>query len=86
MPLQPKMLNYENTQFLLIGHGEDALEKAAKPQDGEDEKSDKETPLEEIEKLEGEDEGRIKGLGKDHAVFTDLGLSSKEYPRMQTTW
>ena len=86
MPLRPKLLNYENTQFLLIGHKEDALEKAAQPQDEEDQNDDKETPLEEIEKLEGEDEGRVKGLDGDNAIFTDLGLSSKEYPKMQTTW
>ena len=86
MPLQPKLLSYENTQFLLIGHKEDALEKAAQPQEEEDQKEDKETPLEEIEKLEGEDEGRVKGLDGNHAVFTDLGLSSKEYPKVQTTW
>ncbi|KAL9127991.1 MAG: hypothetical protein Q9217_003252 [Psora testacea] len=86
MPLLPKLLNYQNTQFLLIGHKEDALEKAAQPQDGEDPNEEKETPLEEIEKLEGEDEGRVKGLDEDHAIFTDLGLSLKEYPKLQTTW
>ena len=62
MPLEPKLLNYENTQFLIIGHKDDALEKAAKPQDGEDQKSEKETPLEEIEKLEHEDEIRVEHL------------------------
>ena len=86
MPLQPKLLDYENTQFLIIGHGDDALEKATKPLDGEDQKGDKETPLDEVEKLEDEDENRIKGLDNNHAVFADLGLSLKEYPNMQTTW
>ena len=62
MPLKPKLLNYENTQFLIIGHGEDALEKAAKLQDGEDEKPEMETPLEEVEKLEHEDELRVEHL------------------------
>ena len=62
MPLQPKLLNYENTQFLIIGHKENALEKAAKPQDGEDEKQEVETPLEEIEKLEHENELRVEHL------------------------
>ncbi|KAF6218673.1 hypothetical protein HO133_006024 [Letharia lupina] len=62
MPLQPKLLNYENTQFLLIGHNDDALEKAAKPQDGEEEKPEKETPLEEMETLEHEDEIRVEHL------------------------
>ena len=86
MPLQPKLLNYDNTQFLLIGHKEDALEKAAQPQDKEDQKDDKETPLEEIEKLEGEDDNRVSGLADTNAIFTDLGLSSKGYPKVQTTW
>ncbi|KAK4691793.1 hypothetical protein P7C71_g5284, partial [Lecanoromycetidae sp. Uapishka_2] len=80
MPLEPKLLHYENTQFLIIGHGDGALEKAAKPQDGEDQNPDKETPLEEIEKLEHEDEIR------DDSVFADLGLSANEYPKLQTTW
>ena len=62
MPLQPKLLNYENTQFLLIGHNDDALEKAAKPQIGEEEKPEKETPLEEMETLEHEDEIRVEHL------------------------
>ena len=62
MPLQPKLLNYENTQFLLIGHNDDALEKAAKPQDGEDEKPEKEMPLEEMETLEHEDGIRVEHL------------------------
>ena len=62
MPLQPKLLDYENTQFLLIGHNDDALEKAAKPQNGEEEKAEKETPLEEMETLEHEDEIRVEHL------------------------
>lgn len=62
MPLEPKLLNYENTQFLIIGHKEEALEKATKPQNGEDEKPEKDTPLEEIEKLEHEDEIRVEHL------------------------
>lgn len=67
MPLQPKMLDYENAQFLIIGHGEDALEKATEPQNGEQKDPEKETPLEEVEKLEHEDEIRVKHLdGKTH--------------------
>ena len=62
MPLEPHLLNYENTQFLIIGHHEESLEKATKPQDGEDQKPDKETPLEEVEKLEHEDELRVTHL------------------------
>lgn len=61
MPLEPKLLDYENTQFLLIGHKEDSLEKATVPQP-DDEKDDKEAPKEELEKLEHEDELRVQHL------------------------
>ena len=85
MPLQPKLLDYENTQFLIIGHNDDALEKATVPQP-DDEKQDKQEPKEELEKLEHEDELRVEHLKGDDTVFEDLGLSSKEYPKLQTTW
>lgn len=62
MPLEPHLLDYENTQFLIIGHKDDALEKAAKPADGEEQNAEKETPLEEMEKLEHEDEIRVEHL------------------------
>ncbi|KAL8768404.1 MAG: hypothetical protein Q9209_005310 [Squamulea sp. 1 TL-2023] len=85
MPLQPKLLDYENTQCLLIGHENDALEKATVPQP-DDEKQDKEAPKEELETLEHEDHLRVEHLKGDDTVFEDLGLSSKEYPKLQTTW
>ena len=62
MPLEPKLLDYENTQFLIIGHGENALEKAAQPEREDGEKPESETPLEEVEKLEHEDELRVQHL------------------------
>ena len=61
MPLEPKLLDYENTQFLIIGHNEESVDKATVPQP-EDEKADKEEPKEEMEKLEREDELRVKHL------------------------
>ncbi|KAI4260886.1 MAG: hypothetical protein LQ352_000041 [Teloschistes flavicans] len=85
MPLTPKLLDYENTQFLIIGHNEGALEKATVPQ-ADDVKQEKEEPKEEIEKLEHEDNLRVDHLKGDDTVFEDLGLSSKEYPKLQTTW
>lgn len=85
MPLQPKLLDYVNTQFLVIGHADNDLGKAAEQQPV-DEKHDKDTPLEEMEKLEHEDELRVEHLKGDDSVFVDLGLSSKEYPAVQTTW
>lgn len=61
MPVEPKHLNYEMAQMLLIGEDFDSssnLEPAPK-----DEKNDqKETPQEELEKLEGEDEHRVERL------------------------
>ena len=59
-PLQPEMLDYEACQFLMIGEGEDGLEKATEPQDGDGKKE--ETAKEEIEKLEEEDERRVEHL------------------------
>lgn len=61
MPLQPKLLDFDNTQFLLIGHGNDEIEKATEQQP-RDEKNDKSTPLEELEKLGHEDELRVEHL------------------------
>ena len=61
MPVHPKHLDYANAQLLLIGESFDdshALDATSK-----DEKSDdKETPQEELEKLEGEDEMRVEHL------------------------
>lgn len=61
MPLQPKLLDYENTQFIVIGEGIGELGKATEQQ-ADDEKHEKDTPLEEMEKLEHEDELRVKHL------------------------
>lgn len=57
LPLQPKFLEYENAQFLLIGESDP--DHALEPQSGD---KDKDDPKEELEKLEGEDEIRIKNL------------------------
>lgn len=85
MPAQPKYLNYANAQMLLIGEDFDSsanLEPAPK-----DQKDDsKETPQEELEKLEHEDELRVQHISGDDTVFADLGISSKEYPQVKTTW
>ena len=85
MPTKSDHLNYDNCQVLLIGENFDSsdnLEPNAK-----DQKDDsKETPQEEIEKLEHEDEIRVENLKGDDTVFADLGISSKEYPKVMTTW
>jgi hypothetical protein len=100
MPLEPEVLEYEGTQFLIIGEGLGDLGKAMEARDEGDEK---EKPSEELEKLEEEvslisqatllllyslvqDHDRVEHLKEDDPVFADLGLSSKEYPKMQTTW
>ncbi|KAM3414162.1 hypothetical protein BST61_g10820 [Cercospora zeina] len=85
MPVHPKHLDYANAAFLLIGENFESsnnLEPTAK----DEEDDNKETPEEELEKLEEEDEHRVENLGGDDAVFADLGISSKEYPKVLTTW
>ena len=61
MPLQPKLLDFENTQFIIIGEGVDSIDKATE-QSSKDGEQDKDTPLEEMEKLEREDEIRVEHL------------------------
>ncbi|RMY43633.1 hypothetical protein D0865_11109 [Hortaea werneckii] len=84
LPTKPQHLDYANACTLLIGESSalDALE--AKPQDAQDE--NKETPVEEIEKLEHEDEIRIEHMKGDDTVYADLGISKKDYPTVKSTW
>ncbi|KAI9722861.1 MAG: hypothetical protein M1828_004427 [Chrysothrix sp. TS-e1954] len=84
MPLQPKHLDYPNAQFLLIGEASGELGKAVEPST-KDEKHDKETPLEEMEKLEDEDSHRADALKEEDSVFADLDLSHKEYPKLKSS-
>lgn len=85
MPVTPETLDFVGAQFLLIGEGMGDTEKAAE-MSSKDEKHDKEKPEDELEKLEEEDHERVAHLKEDDPVFADLGLSSKEYPHLQTTW
>ncbi|KAM3072153.1 hypothetical protein ACMFMG_008610 [Clarireedia jacksonii] len=82
MPLEPELLDYEGAQMLIIGEGQGELGRAVEEQKRD---AGKEKPVEEMEKLGEEDHDRVEGL-KDDPVFADLGLSSKEYPHLQTTW
>ena len=61
MPLQAGILDYENAQILLIGEQSGEISKAMQPSE-KDQKHHKETPLEEMEKLEHEDDIRIQHL------------------------
>jgi hypothetical protein len=54
--VKPKYIDYEYCQILLIGEN---LEKGVEPTT-KDQKHDKETPQEELEKLEHEDELRVQ--------------------------
>jgi hypothetical protein len=57
-PLTPRLIDYDGASFLLIGEDfEKAMQERPK-----DERDDKSPPNEELEKLEGEDEIRIKHL------------------------
>ncbi|KAF2835600.1 hypothetical protein M501DRAFT_981441 [Patellaria atrata CBS 101060] len=87
VPVKPEYLDYDRAQILLIGEDEDGdLKKAVEPT-GKDKKNDeKETPLEEMEKLEHEDELRVEHLDGDDTIFDDLKLSHEEYSRIPTTW
>jgi len=62
MPLQPKHLDYANTQFLLIGSGHGGFGHAVDASAKDEKNAQKITALEEMEKLEAEDEHRVEGL------------------------
>ncbi|EXJ89851.1 hypothetical protein A1O3_02918 [Capronia epimyces CBS 606.96] len=81
-PLEPKYLDYPNTQVLIIGgHWDAATEQRPK-----DEREGKAPPEDELDRLEGEDEIRVKHLKGDDAVFADLGVASKDFPKVPSTW
>lgn len=58
MPLQPNLLQYTNTQFLVIGHSSSEIENVTEMH----QENEKDTSLEELENLEHEDELRVKHL------------------------
>lgn len=85
MPAEPKHLDYANAQMLLIGEDFESSSNL-EPTEKDAKSEEKETPLEELEKLEEEDEHRVEALKGDDTIFADLGISSKEYPKVMTTW
>ncbi|OJD15394.1 hypothetical protein AJ78_04364 [Emergomyces pasteurianus Ep9510] len=70
VPLRPEFLNYPNAQFLLIGGTHHEPAEAGK----------------EVEKLEHQDETRTSPLSDDDVIYEDLGMDSKDYPDVATTW
>ncbi|CZS95011.1 uncharacterized protein RAG0_04812 [Rhynchosporium agropyri] len=86
MPLEPALLAYQNTQFLLIGEGMGDVDNAVQEMKKDAKDDEKVKPVEELEKLEEEDHDRVEHLKGDDPIFADLGLSSKEYDTLQTTW
>ncbi|PBP26111.1 hypothetical protein BUE80_DR002974 [Diplocarpon rosae] len=86
MPLEPALLDYTNTQFLLIGEGMGEMDRAVEEASQDAKNDEKEKPVQEMETLEQEDQKRLEHLRPDDPIFADLGLSSTEYPEMQTTW
>ncbi|CZT00173.1 uncharacterized protein RCO7_08402 [Rhynchosporium graminicola] len=86
MPLEPALLAYQNTQFLLIGEGMGDVDNAVQEMKKDAKDDEKVKPVEELEKLEEEDHDRVEHLEGDDPIFADLGLSSKEYDTLQTTW
>ncbi|KAL9048663.1 MAG: hypothetical protein Q9162_007610 [Coniocarpon cinnabarinum] len=80
MATEPRFIDYANAQFLLIGEGRDELGKATEPT-ARDQKHEKETPEEEVLKLEDEDSHRTGQLHGEDTVFDDLGVSAKDFPK-----
>lgn len=73
--MKPSYLDYEYCQILLIG---ESMSKGTEPTT-KDQKHDKETPQEEIEKLEHEDELRVEhlhGRSKIRSLFILSYLSN----------
>ncbi|KAI1181567.1 hypothetical protein F5B17DRAFT_270534 [Nemania serpens] len=86
IPSRPRHLDYVNSQVLLIGESS-GIEKATRSSK-EDEGESKESPREELEKLEDEDTHRMEALKDDDstAIFADLGALAKDYPKLETTF
>ncbi|KAM0525680.1 hypothetical protein ACHAPE_000391 [Trichoderma viride] len=86
IPSQPDHFDYDNSQILLIGESS-GIEKALTPQE-EDEKANKEKPLEAMEELEEEDLKRMKHMPGDSsaAIYADLKARAEDYPKLQTTF
>ena len=101
MAADPQLLNYINAQILMIAESDPESNLAASTKKEEEEHK---SPYEELERLEHEDETRIKNMKGtyrtilayyfkltltnvgDLSIFDDLHISSKDYPKVKTTW
>ncbi|KAL2369167.1 hypothetical protein BDBG_01990 [Blastomyces gilchristii SLH14081] len=70
VPLRPEFLDFPNAQFLLIGGQHQDPAEADKV----------------AGKLEHQDESRTSPLKDDDVVYEDLGMDSRNYPDVTTTW
>ncbi|KAH8682515.1 hypothetical protein BX600DRAFT_506105 [Xylariales sp. PMI_506] len=90
IPSNPRNLDFANAQFLLVGEPSGVQGATGMQGDEEEEDADGELedPLEELEKLEDEDTHRMEAMKGDDsaAIFADLEVHSKNYPRLQTTF
>lgn len=86
MPSKPAHFDYVNSQILLVGESS-GIRKAVEPQK-EDVNKDKEEPEKVLENLEEDDLKRMKHLGDDQseAIFADMHVQAKDYPKLQTTF
>ncbi|KAI5837350.1 hypothetical protein DFP73DRAFT_487405 [Morchella snyderi] len=74
--LEPKHLDYKHAEVLFIGESGSEV-----PGEGKHEGTS-----DEMEKLEGEDEVRVRHLEGDEAIFADLELDRKEFGGVESTW
>lgn len=74
--LEPKHLDYKHAEVLFIGQSGSEV-----PGEGKHEGTS-----DEMEKLEGEDEVRVRHLEGDEAIFADLELDRKEFGGVESTW
>ncbi|MCJ1449494.1 MAG: hypothetical protein MMC23_010014 [Stictis urceolatum] len=88
-PLQPRMLDYKNAQILLIGsHAAHRDLKDITRKSRQDREINGDGPVEELERLEEEDESRLGGFGSNESapIFADLALSQEQFSGLQTGW
>ncbi len=88
MPLEPELLDYQNTQFLIIGEGLGELGRAVEEQKKDEKDDEKEKPEEELEKLEEEASfylsPTIETSTEQSRTITASGISRRMIPSSRT--